>query len=95
MQIIKTSLKLWLFLMTMIMTSFPADAQQLRKVPVGIPAIGISSGSFIVAKEAGFYREEGFRCRVGGDARGARDTGIDRRYRSVCQLRRRRHATDS
>ena len=59
MQIIKTSLKLWLFLMTMIMTSFPADAQQLRKVPVGIPAIGISSGSFIVAKEAGFYREEG------------------------------------
>jgi NitT/TauT family transport system substrate-binding protein len=59
MQIIKTALKLWLFLMTMMVTSFPADAQQLRKVPVGIPAIGISSGSFIVAKEAGFYREEG------------------------------------
>ena len=32
---------------------------QLRYVPVGIPTISISSGSFIVAKEAGFYREEG------------------------------------
>ena len=32
---------------------------QLRYVPVGIPSISISSGSFIVAKEAGFYREEG------------------------------------
>ena len=32
---------------------------QLRYVPVGIPSISISSGSFIVAKEAGFYKEEG------------------------------------
>lgn len=32
---------------------------QLRYVPVGIPSISISSGSFIVAKEAGFYRDEG------------------------------------
>jgi|KBSSwiStaDraftv2_1062776.scaffolds.fasta_scaffold113040_2 NitT/TauT family transport system substrate-binding protein len=32
---------------------------QLRYVPVGIPSISISSGSFIIAKEAGFYREEG------------------------------------
>lgn len=37
----------------------PAGAQQLRYVPVGIPTISISSGSFIVAKEAGFYKEEG------------------------------------
>src|ERR1043166_2912571 len=32
---------------------------QLRYVPVGIPSVSISSGSFIVAKEAGFYRDEG------------------------------------
>src|ERR1700675_1566212 len=32
---------------------------QLRYVPVGIPSISISSGSFIIAKEAGFYKEEG------------------------------------
>ncbi|HEY2986678.1 MAG TPA: ABC transporter substrate-binding protein [Candidatus Binatia bacterium] len=32
---------------------------QLRYVPVGIPTISISSGSFIIAKEAGFYKEEG------------------------------------
>jgi NitT/TauT family transport system substrate-binding protein len=31
----------------------------LRYVPVGIPSVSISSGSFIVAKEAGFYRDEG------------------------------------
>lgn len=35
------------------------SAAQLRYVPVGIPSISISSGSFIVAKEAGFYKEEG------------------------------------
>ena len=35
-----------------------SDAQ-LRYVPVGIPSISISSGSFINAKEAGFYKEEG------------------------------------
>jgi NitT/TauT family transport system substrate-binding protein len=34
-------------------------AAQFRYVPVGIPSISISSGSFIVAKEAGFYKEEG------------------------------------
>mgnify|MGYP003576598739 CR=1 FL=1 len=34
-------------------------AAQLRYVPVGIPSISISSGSFIVAKEAGFYKDEG------------------------------------
>jgi len=36
----------------------PTEAQ-LRYVPVGIPSISISSGSFINAKEAGFYKEEG------------------------------------
>ena len=35
-----------------------SDAQ-LRYVPVGIPSISISSGSFINAKEAGFYKDEG------------------------------------
>src|SRR4029079_14045092 len=34
-------------------------AAQLRYVPVGIPSMSIYSGSFIVAKEAGFYKEEG------------------------------------
>ena len=33
-------------------------AAQLRYVPVGIPSISISSGSFIVAKEAGFIRKK-------------------------------------
>lgn len=32
---------------------------QMRYVPVGIPSISISSGSFIIAKERGFYKEEG------------------------------------
>jgi NitT/TauT family transport system substrate-binding protein len=32
---------------------------QLKYVPVGIPTVSISSGSFIIAKEAGFYKEEG------------------------------------
>ena len=59
MQVIKTISQPCVFLIAMIMISFHVDAQQLRKVAVGIPAIGISSGSFIVAKEAGFYREEG------------------------------------
>ena len=36
----------------------PVEAQ-LRYVPVGIPSISISSGSFINAKEAGFYKDEG------------------------------------
>jgi NitT/TauT family transport system substrate-binding protein len=37
-----------------------ASAQtQLRYVPVGIPTVSISSGSFIIAKEAGFYKDEG------------------------------------
>lgn len=36
-----------------------AAQTQLRYVPVGIPTVSISSGSFIIAKEAGFYRDEG------------------------------------
>jgi NitT/TauT family transport system substrate-binding protein len=36
----------------------PTHAQS-RYVPVGIPSISISSGSFIVAREMGFYKEEG------------------------------------
>jgi NitT/TauT family transport system substrate-binding protein len=46
------------FILTLLCGSSSAVAQ-LRKVAVGIPALGISSGSFIVAKEAGFYRDEG------------------------------------
>jgi len=48
-----------LCLLAILSLSSPAAAQQLRKVPVGIPTISISSGSFIVAKEMGYYREEG------------------------------------
>ena len=36
-----------------------AAQPQLRYVPVGIPVFSISSGSFIIAKEAGFYKDEG------------------------------------
>jgi NitT/TauT family transport system substrate-binding protein len=40
-------------------TGTAAAQTQLRYVPVGIPTVSISSGSFIIAKEAGFYKEEG------------------------------------
>lgn len=43
----------------LLLASFGRSEAQLRYVPVGIPSISISSGSFIVAKEAGFYRDEG------------------------------------
>jgi NitT/TauT family transport system substrate-binding protein len=51
----------WQFLICLlILVHFEQQSEaQLRYVPVGIPTISISSGSFIVAKEAGFYREEG------------------------------------
>src|SRR5918996_1476960 len=51
----------WQFLIfLLILVNFAHQSEaQLRYVPVGIPTISISSGSFIVAKEAGFYREEG------------------------------------
>src|SRR5690242_5159550 len=47
---------LWILFL---LASFGRSEAQLRYVPVGIPSISISSGSFIVAKEAGFYRDEG------------------------------------
>ncbi|MEX0804973.1 MAG: ABC transporter substrate-binding protein [Candidatus Binatia bacterium] len=59
MQSEKLGLQVSVFLFSIIWLSSLADAQQLRKVAVGIPTISISSGSFIVAREAGFYREEG------------------------------------
>src|SRR5688500_9565311 len=59
MQTEKLGLQVSVFLFSIIWLSSLADAQQLRKVAVGIPTISISSGSFIVAREAGFYREEG------------------------------------
>lgn len=35
------------------------QGQQVRKVHVGIPAVSPASTTFVVAKERGFYREEG------------------------------------
>jgi NitT/TauT family transport system substrate-binding protein len=55
---IKIGLQLFACLLTAAALATEARAQ-MRYVPVGIPVIGISSGSFIVAKEAGFYKEEG------------------------------------
>jgi NitT/TauT family transport system substrate-binding protein len=55
---IKVSLQLVICLSVAAVLAGKTHAQ-LRYVPVGIPSISISSGSFIVAKEAGFYKEEG------------------------------------
>ncbi len=50
----------YLVLISLWFATGTATAQtQLRYVPVGIPTVSISSGSFIIAKEAGFYKEEG------------------------------------
>jgi len=47
-------------LFSFLLAAAPAAAQnQLRYVPVGIPTVSISSGSFIIAKEAGYYKDEG------------------------------------
>jgi NitT/TauT family transport system substrate-binding protein len=54
----KVTWSLWIVLVAIAAWVEPAPAQ-LKYVPVGIPSISISSGSFIVAKEAGFYKEEG------------------------------------
>ena len=37
----------------------PAEAQQLRKVNAAIPAITPAAAPFAIAKDRGFYREEG------------------------------------
>lgn len=55
---IKFRLQILICLLTATALSEPSEAQS-RYVPVGIPSISISSGSFIVAREMGFYREEG------------------------------------
>ena len=55
----KLSLQFCFSLFAILCFSFEAEAQQLRKIAVGIPTISISSGSFIVAREAGYYRDEG------------------------------------
>jgi NitT/TauT family transport system substrate-binding protein len=54
----KVTWSLWIGLIAIAAWVEPAPAQ-LKYVPVGIPSISISSGSFIIAKEAGFYKEEG------------------------------------
>jgi NitT/TauT family transport system substrate-binding protein len=58
MQKLKFALQIFICLLTGIGIMRQSEAQ-LRYVPVGIPSVSISSGSFIVAKEAGFYKEEG------------------------------------
>jgi NitT/TauT family transport system substrate-binding protein len=58
MQNIKVSLQLAICLSVAAALAGKTHAQ-LRYVPVGIPTVSISSGSFIIAKEAGFYKEEG------------------------------------
>ena len=55
---LKFGFQLSICFVTLLRFAEPSEAQ-LRYVPVGIPSVSISSGSFIVAKEAGFYREEG------------------------------------
>jgi len=36
-----------------------AEAQEFRKIPVAVPAVSPASTTFAVAKERGYYREEG------------------------------------
>ena len=36
-----------------------AEGQELRKIPVAIPAVSPASTTFVVAKERGYFREEG------------------------------------
>jgi NitT/TauT family transport system substrate-binding protein len=56
----KTRFGMRLLIFCLISAALPAvSSAQLRYVPVGIPTVSISSGSFIIAKEAGFYKEEG------------------------------------
>lgn len=52
-------LKVTLAIVTLL--AFPSwgGSQQLRKVHVAIPAVSPASTTFVVAKERGFYREEG------------------------------------
>ncbi|MGH7825412.1 MAG: ABC transporter substrate-binding protein [Candidatus Binatia bacterium] len=59
MQSRKVGLHFGVSLLMVLWLSPQAEAQQLRKIAVGIPTISISSGSFIVAREAGYYRDEG------------------------------------
>ena len=50
---------LWLFFWLLFDCSVLVEAQALRKVHVAIPSISPSSIVFVIAKERGYYREEG------------------------------------
>jgi NitT/TauT family transport system substrate-binding protein len=48
-----------LFFLVLFAALSPAEAQQLRKVNAAIPAITPAAAPFAIAKDRGFYREEG------------------------------------
>jgi hypothetical protein len=52
---------IWLKVVTvaLLLTAAPSDAQELVKVPVQIPAITPAVTAFVVARERGYYRQEG------------------------------------
>lgn len=47
------------YFVALVVFSPQADAQELRKVHVAIPSVSPSPSTFIIAKEKGYYREEG------------------------------------
>jgi ABC-type nitrate/sulfonate/bicarbonate transport system substrate-binding protein len=54
-----TSCRFLLFFLVLFAALSPAEAQQLRKVNAAIPAITPAAAPFAIAKDRGFYREEG------------------------------------
>ena len=48
-----------LFFLVLFAALSPAEAQQLKKVHAAIPAITPAAAPFAIAKDRGFYREEG------------------------------------
>lgn len=51
--------RLRFFFLVLLAVLSPADAQELRKVHVAIPAITPAAAPFAIAKDRAFYREEG------------------------------------
>jgi len=49
----------FLLIATLFLSSRPVDAQGLKKLHAAIPSISPSSIVFVIAKERGYYREEG------------------------------------
>jgi ABC-type nitrate/sulfonate/bicarbonate transport system substrate-binding protein len=52
---------IWLKVVTaaLLLTAAPSGAQELVKIPVQIPAITPAVTAFVVARERGYYRQEG------------------------------------